>query len=126
MTVGFADIVGYTRVARHSDIEELAALLESFEEDTSDAVVSNRGQVVKTVGDEVLFVTDRPADAAEIALRLTSPDRDRRGLPAFRVGMAPGRVLTRIGGPYGTGADPAAGVTSAGAPGTALGGGGAA
>ena len=120
MTVGFADIVGYTRVARHSDIEELAALLETFEEDTSDAVVSNRGQVVKTVGDEVLFVTDRPADAAEIALRLTSPDRDRRGLPALRVGMATGRVLTRFGDVYGPVVNLAARLTSLARPGTAL------
>jgi adenylate cyclase len=35
MIVGFADIVGYTRAARHSAIEDLAALLEAFEEDTS-------------------------------------------------------------------------------------------
>jgi adenylate cyclase len=47
------------------------------------------------VGDEVLLVTDQPADAAEIALRLTSPDRDRKRLPALRVGTAAGRVLTR-------------------------------
>ena len=35
MVVGFADIVGYTSLARHYDSAELAALLESFEEDTS-------------------------------------------------------------------------------------------
>ena len=120
MTVGFADIVGYTRVARHSDIEELGTLLETFEEDTSEAVVSNRGQVVKMVGDEVLFVTDRPGDAAAIALRLTSPDRDGQGLPALRVGMATGRVLTRFGDVYGPVVNLAARLTSLARPGTAL------
>ena len=35
MTVGFADIVGYTTVARHSDTEDLATPLEAFEEDAS-------------------------------------------------------------------------------------------
>jgi adenylate cyclase len=120
MTVGFADIVGYTTVARHADIEDLAALLEPFEEDTSAAVVSHHGQVVKTVGDEVLFVTDQPADAAEIALRLTSPDRDRKGLPALRVGMAAGRVLTRFGDVYGPVVNLAARLTSLARPGTAL------
>jgi hypothetical protein len=39
--------------------------------------VSNHGQVVTMVGDEVLFVTDRPGDAAAIALRLTTADRGR-------------------------------------------------
>ena len=120
MTVGFADIVGYTRVARHSDIEDLAALLGTFEEDTSGAVVSNRGQVVKMVGDEVLFVTGQPADAAAIALRLTSPDRDSKGLPALRVGMAAGRVLTRFGDVYGPVVNLAARLTALARPGTAL------
>jgi adenylate cyclase len=120
MTVGFADIAGYSTVARHSDAEDLAALLGAFEEDTSRAVVSNHGQVVKMVGDEVLFVTDRPADAAEIALRLTSPDRDREGLPALRVGMAAGRVLTRFGDVYGPVVNLAARLTSLARPGTAL------
>ena len=72
-------------------------MLEAFEEDTSGAVVSNHGQVVEMVGDEVLFVTGQPAGAAEIALRLTGPDRDRKGWPALCVGMAAGRVLTRFG-----------------------------
>jgi hypothetical protein len=35
MAVGFADIVGYTTVARHSDTEDLAVPLEAFEEDAS-------------------------------------------------------------------------------------------
>jgi adenylate cyclase len=120
MTVGFADIVGYTRTARHAAIEDLAALLETFEEDTSAAVVSNHGRVVKMVGDEVLFVTDRPADAAEIALRLTGPGRPERGLPALRVGMAAGRVLTRFGDVYGPVVNLAARLTSLARPGTAL------
>src|SRR5215469_7966447 len=78
MVVGFADIVGYTSLARHYDSAELAALLESFEEDTSETVVSQHGRVVKTLGDEVLFVADAPRDAAEIALRLTAPDRTEK------------------------------------------------
>src|SRR6266516_3017836 len=119
-TVGFADIVGYTRTARHSPIEDLADLLETFEEDTSEAVVSNHGRVVKMVGDEVLFVTDRPADAAEIALRLTSPARAGEGLPALRVGMAAGRVLSRFGDVYGPVVNLAARLTSLARPGTAL------
>jgi adenylate cyclase len=120
ITVGFADIVGYTRTARHAAVEDLAALLETFEEDTAEAVVSNHGQVVKMVGDEVLFVTGRPADAAEIALRLTSPGRAGQGLPALRVGMAAGRVLSRFGDVYGPVVNLAARLTSLAKPGTAL------
>jgi adenylate cyclase len=72
------------------------------------------------VGDEVLFVTGQPADAAEIALRLTGPDRDRKGLPALRVGLAAGRVLTRFGDVYGPVVNLAARLTSLARPGTTL------
>src|SRR5215831_12806693 len=70
--------------------------------------------------DEVLFVTGQPAHTAEIALRLTGPDRDRKGLPALRVGMAAGRVLTRFGDVYGPVVNLAARLTSLAKPGTAL------
>ena len=35
MAVGFADMVGYTMAARHSDTEDLAVPLEAPEEDAS-------------------------------------------------------------------------------------------
>ena len=75
-------------------------------------MVRNHGQVVKVVGDRVLFVTDQSADAAEIALRPASPDRDRTGLPALRVGMAGGRLPTRFGDAYGPVVNLAARLTS--------------
>lgn len=120
MVVGFADIVGYTSLARNYGSAELAALLESFEEDTSETVVSRRGRVVKTLGDEVLFVADTPRDAAEIALRLTAPGRAEKGLPALRVGMATGQVLSRFGDVYGPVVNLAARLTSLARPETVL------
>jgi adenylate cyclase len=120
LVVGFADIVGYTSLARHYDTDELAALLEAFEEDTSQTVVSRHGRVVKTLGDEVLFVTDTPRDAAEIALWLTDPGRAGRGLPALRVGMAAGQVLSRFGDVYGPVVNLAARLTSLARPETVL------
>jgi adenylate cyclase len=119
MVIGFADIVGYTSLARHCETAELAALLESFEESTSETVVSQHGRVVKTLGDEVLFVADTPRDAAEIAVRLTGPGR-ARGLPALRVGMATGQVLSRFGDVYGPVVNLAARLTSLARPGTVL------
>ncbi len=120
VVVGFADIVGYTSLARNYDTTELAALLEAFEEDTSETVVSRHGRVVKTLGDEVLFIADAPGDAAEIALRLTGPERAGRGLPALRVGMATGQVLSRFGDVYGPVVNLAARLTSLARPETVL------
>lgn len=118
--VGFADIVGYTTTTRHSGIDELSALLETFEKDASDTIAANHGQVVKTVGDEVLFVADRPSDAAEIALRLADPEREAQGLPTLRVGLAMGQVLSRFGDVYGSVVNLAARLTALARPGTVL------
>jgi len=86
--------------------------VEAREGDTSRAVVRNRGRVVTMVGDEVLFVTDTPKDAAEIAVRLTDPRRASQSLPALRVGMAVGPVLSRFGDVYGPVVNLAARLTS--------------
>jgi adenylate cyclase len=118
--VGFADIVGYTTTTRHAGSDELSALLEAFEKDATETIATYRGRVVKTVGDEVLFVTDAAADAAEIALRLADPARTDQGLPMLRVGMAMGPVLSRFGDVYGSVVNLAARLTALARPGTVL------
>jgi adenylate cyclase len=118
--VGFADIVGYTTTTRHSDIDELSALLAAFEKDAGDTIAAHHGRIVKTVGDEVLFVADSPSDAAEIALLLTDPGRTDAGLPTLRVGLAMGQVLSRFGDVYGSVVNLAARLTSLARPGTVL------
>ena len=120
LAVGFADIVGYTTTTRHSDIQELATLLEAFEYDAAETIAAGHGRVVKTVGDEVLYVADTAADAARIALRLTDPTRADRGLPTLRVGLAMGDVLLRFGDVYGSVVNLAARLTALARPGTSL------
>ncbi len=118
--VGFADIVGYTTTTRHADVDELSALLEVFEKDASDTIAAHHGRIVKTVGDEVLFVADSATEAAEIALLLTDPEREDLGLPVLRVGLAMGQVLSRFGDVYGSVVNLAARLTSLARPGTVL------
>jgi adenylate cyclase len=120
LTVGFADIVGYTSATRRTDGSELSDLLDRFEANAADAVVEQSGRIVKTVGDEVLFVADSPQAGAEIALRLTDPHRAEEGLPQLRVGLALGTVLARFGDVYGPVVNLAARLTSEARPGTAL------
>ncbi|HEY2699532.1 MAG TPA: adenylate/guanylate cyclase domain-containing protein [Pseudonocardiaceae bacterium] len=120
LTVGFADIVGFTSTTRHANIEELTELLESFEENAAEAIAEFHGRVVKTVGDEVLFVADTARDAALIAVRLADPNRDDDGLPTLRVGLAMGPVLSRFGDVYGSTVNVAARLTALARPGTIL------
>ncbi|HEV3362477.1 MAG TPA: adenylate/guanylate cyclase domain-containing protein [Pseudonocardiaceae bacterium] len=120
MAVGFADIVGFTSTTRHANIEELATLLEGFEENAAEAIAEFHGRVVKTVGDEVLFVADTAVDAARIAVRLADPRRDDDGLPTLRVGLAMGPVLSRFGDVYGSVVNVAARLTALARPGKIL------
>ncbi len=99
LAVGFADLVGYTTRTRGMSGAELAVMVEDFEATAAEVVARGGGRVVKTVGDGVLFTAADPAAAAEIGLSL--PERwgtvDR---PPLRVGLAHGRVLTRLGDVY--------------------------
>jgi adenylate cyclase len=96
--VGFADLESFTSLTRTLDREELQGLINRFEQFTGDAVTANGGRVVKTVGDEVMFVADDLTSAAEIALALAEPPDD---LPRMSVGVAYGPVLPWLGDVFG-------------------------
>jgi adenylate cyclase len=99
--VGFVDLVGYTALAEGLDETELAALVERFSALAHDTVVSLGGRIVKTIGDEVMFITEEPAAAASIALRLAQASTDDDVLPDARAGLAYGPVLSREGDYFG-------------------------
>ena len=87
LTVGFADLVSYTRLSQRLEQRELGVLVQRFEGLASDVVTAGGGRVVKTVGDEVLFTADAPAAAALIALDAVGADGRRRRRPR-RAGRA--------------------------------------
>jgi adenylate cyclase len=119
LIVGFADIVGYTSLSRRIALDELEALLESFEEDTFEIVTANGGHVVKTLGDAVMFTCHEPTDAAAIALALHELSTDER-IPPLRVGLARGHVLSRLGDVFGETVNVAARLSGSARPGTTL------
>ena len=120
MAVGFADLVGYTALTRHVDEDELARIVGGFESIASDAIAQEGGRVVKTVGDEVMFVADDPETGAEIALRVCESVQAAAELPAVRVGVAYGTVLARLGDVYGEPVNLAARLTSIARPSSIL------
>jgi adenylate cyclase len=101
LVVGFADMVEFTRTTRELPPLELLELVDGFQAVAADLVATHHGRVVKTVGDEVLFITEHPAEAAEIALGFIEQVRAIESLPQLRIGMALGPVLTRFGDVYG-------------------------
>ncbi|WP_455352831.1 adenylate/guanylate cyclase domain-containing protein [Streptomyces sp. SYSU K217416] len=112
LAVGFADLVGFTRLTRRLEEEELGELVEAFETTAADLVAAHGGRLIKTLGDEVLYAADDPGTASEIALRLIETMRNDETMPELRVGIAFGTVTTRMGDVFGTTVNLASRLTS--------------
>lgn len=121
LAVGFVDIVGYTSRSKELDEAELVEWIERFDSEVTSMVVDHGGQVIKTFGDEALFILEDPRTAAEIGLVLTSRGSDEDdSFPAVRVGLAYGNVVHRLGDVFGPTVNIAARLTSLGRPGTVI------
>ena len=101
LTVGFADIVGFTAMSNELSEERIGDLVELFEARCADVVAAQRGRVIKTIGDSILFVNDDPIAAYDTAEGIiTVVGRDTR-MPDVRVGLASGSVVMRLGDVFG-------------------------
>jgi adenylate cyclase len=112
VAVGFTDLAGFTARSRELSAEALDDVLDGFEQDTQAAVVERGGRVVKTLGDEVMWVADDPTAAAAIALSIASD--------AVRTGVAYGPTLARGGDHFGPTVNVAARLTGLAHPGAVL------
>ncbi len=120
LVVGFADMVGFTRTTRRRSTAELSEMIERFGSTTTEVIADGHGRIVKTVGDEVLFVADDVADGAAIALALQDRVGAEPALPELRIGLAAGPVLVRYGDVYGEVVNIAARLTAHARPGSVL------
>lgn len=101
LTVGFADIVSFTALSNEISRGKIGDLVELFESRCSDVVAANRGRVIKSIGDSVLFVNDDPIRAYDTAEGIIAViGRDSR-MPDVRVGLATGDVVMRLGDVFG-------------------------
>ena len=120
LTVGFADLVSYTRLSQRLEQRELGELVQRFEGLAADVITAGRGRVVKNVGDEVLFTAEDPRSAAAIALSLSERMAVDDLIPDVRVGLAHGPVLRRLGDVYGPTVNLASRLTALAQPGTVV------
>lgn len=118
--VGFADLVSYTSLSRRMNEKTLAQLVQRFENKCAEIISVGGGRLVKTVGDEVLYIAETPAAGAEISLALSQAFNDDEILPQARVAMVWGRILSRLGDIYGPTVNLAARLTALADPGTVL------
>ena len=99
--IGFADMVSFTALSRKMNERTLAALVQRFEQRCAEVIASGGGRLIKTIGDEVMYMSESPQDGALIALALRRAIQEDQELPQTRVGFVWGRVLPRLGDLYG-------------------------
>ncbi len=119
LAVGFADLAGYTGLWQELEPHHLAAMLDRFEAITADVITAAGANVVKRIGDAVMFVTNAPGIACALAVDLLEACAAAR-LPKLRVGLAFGDVMVRQGDFYGPTVNLAARLVSSAEAGTAL------
>jgi class 3 adenylate cyclase len=100
LAVGFADLSDYTGLSSALDAEELGHMIDRFEATTGDVVAAAGAQVAKRIGDAVMFVSNAPGVACELALDLVDACAAAL-LPKLRVGIAFGDVIARHGDFFG-------------------------
>ncbi|MGL4744371.1 MAG: adenylate/guanylate cyclase domain-containing protein [Dermatophilaceae bacterium] len=111
-TVGFADLASFTQLVRRMSERQLARVVQHLELLASDVITEHGGRVIKTVGDEVLFVHTDAAAASAIALDLVDAMAEDDLLPPVRVGLSHGRVVSRLGDVFGMTVNKASRITA--------------
>lgn len=101
LTVGFADLVGFTAASQALAPHELTAVVERFEAIVYEHVPERGGRVIKMIGDEVMIAVDDPPHAADIAVALVEACARDRLVPDVRVGLASGNTIAWEGDLYG-------------------------
>jgi adenylate cyclase len=102
LAVGFADVSGFSKLAKQLEPEELASVVDTFETAAFDVVSTHGGRVVKLIGDEVMFVADDVPTAVDIGLDLMDAVA-RLAVPvALHCGIASGPTVTVGGDVFGS------------------------
>lgn len=118
--VGFADLVQFTRLSQDLSGAQLADVVGRFEAAGRDIISVGGGRVVKTVGDEIMFLADTPEDGAQIAVTLAETISADPDLPPVRVAFVWGSMFSRYGDVFGPSVNLAARMESVARPGTVL------
>ncbi|MEZ5243894.1 MAG: hypothetical protein R2707_02260 [Acidimicrobiales bacterium] len=118
LTIGFLDLVGFTGLSQELPIPELVELVKSFERRAHELAHDCRTRIVKLIGDEVMFVAERPADAARFVSGMSDSLTDESVIP--RGGLAFGDLISIHGDYFGPVVNLASRLTDAAVPGEVL------
>lgn len=119
VTIGFADLVGFTSLGEALQPEDLERLSQRLALLTRDVAVGPV-RFIKTIGDEVMLVSPDPAPLLDAALQLVDATESDDGFPRLRAGVATGMAVSREGDWFGSPVNLAARVTGAARRGSVL------
>ncbi|HVE68907.1 MAG TPA: adenylate cyclase regulatory domain-containing protein [Solirubrobacteraceae bacterium] len=120
MAVGFADLVGFTRLGESRPADELGAVADRLADLTSRAV-RPPVRLVKTIGDAAMLVSPDPDTLLDTTLALVeSAEQQGEDFPQLKAGLAFGPVLPRGGDWYGHTVNLASRVSGIARPGSVL------
>jgi adenylate cyclase len=117
LAVAFVDIVQSTALVQSLAPGLLADAIGAFEQLATEIVGARKGRVVKTIGDEVMFVVADIGMACDAALALRDRVAEDERLPDVRGAIAVGDLVRGYGDFYGPEVTLAARAVKAAAPG---------
>jgi adenylate cyclase len=101
VTVGFCDVVGFTRLGEGVPAADLGAIATRLAALAADAA-EPPARLIKTIGDAVMFVAPEPAPLLDTVLCLMeAAEREGEQFPSLHAGAAHGQALRRWGDYYG-------------------------
>ena len=119
VTVGFADLVGFTRLGEVVSAEELGQLANRLADLARD-VTAPPVRFIKTIGDAVMLVCPEPMPLLDTVLKLVEIVDSDNDFPRLRAGAASGMAVSRAGDWFGSPINVASRVTGVARPGTVL------
>ena len=119
ITVGFADLVGFTRIGEVVSAEELGQLANRLADLARDLAVPPV-RFIKTIGDAVMFVCPEPVPLLDVVLKLVDAVDTDDNFLRLRAGAASGMAVSRAGDWFGSPVNVASRVTGVARPGSVL------
>jgi len=101
LAVGFLDVVGSTQLTWDVGAAKVGSAMSAFERRATEEVATRGGRLVKTIGDEVMYVATSADDAALIGLALARFADEHPVLTSVRGSLAWGEAVRGIGDFYG-------------------------
>jgi adenylate cyclase len=120
IAIGFADLVGFTRLGEQLPAEELGRVTGRLEE-VAREVAHGPVRLVKLIGDAAMLASADTTSLLEAMLELVDAmAAEEDGFPLARAGVAYGSAFTRGGDYYGRPVNLASRITEAARPGSVL------